>query len=98
MSYAAIGPAIYETYQPGTPWHAGSSGWSRPFWPGWAQNPNLVGTPRKAVQGLGCGSGGGCGCGCKGVGAAEPSMGLKIAVGAGLLAVIALGIKFGGRL
>lgn len=65
MSYASIGPDVYKTYQPDGPWRAGSKGWSRPFWPGWAQNPNLVGPPRKAVQGLGCGSGG-CGCGCKG--------------------------------
>lgn len=67
MSYAAIDPAIYEVYQPNTPWHAGARGWWGAPVPGWGQNPNLLDTHRKAIQGLGCGSGGCCG-GCKGVG------------------------------
>jgi hypothetical protein len=63
MSYAAIQPPVYAVYQPDQPWHPGSSGWSRPYIPGWAQNPNLLDRHRYAIQGLGCGSGG-CGCGC----------------------------------
>jgi len=82
MSFARIAPPVYETYQPETPWQPGSSGWSRPFVPGWGQNPNLVGPPRKAVQGLGCGSGG-CGCGCKGVGAYYPTELVKPISGVG---------------
>lgn len=61
MSYAQVGPSIYSVYQPDTPWQPGSSGWSRPYVPGWGENPNLLDTPTKAIQGLGCG--GSCGCG-----------------------------------
>lgn len=60
MSYAEIGPPIYEVYQPNKPWHPGAPGWYSAPIPGWGQNPNLLDTYRKAVQGLGCG---GCGCG-----------------------------------
>lgn len=67
MSYAAIGPSVYETYQPETPWHAGGEGWWGAPIPGWGQNPNLLDRRRYAVQGLGCG--GGCGCSNKGMGA-----------------------------
>lgn len=60
MSYASIGPAVYEVYQPETPWHIGAKGWYSAPVPGWGQNPNLLDRYRYAVQGLGCG--GGCGC------------------------------------
>ena len=77
MSYAAIKPEYYRMFQPDSPWHAGSEGWSTAPWPGWGRNPNLVGPQRLAVEGLGAyyapeyekpinGLGGGCGC--KGVG------------------------------
>lgn len=75
MSYAAIEPGYYEMLQPDSPWHAGAEGWSSAPEPGWGENPNLVGPPRLAVNGLGGvravsglgsspdGLGGGCGCG-----------------------------------
>ena len=65
MSYAQIDRSVYEVYQPETPWHAGAKGWWSAPIPGWGQNPNLLDTHRKAIQGLGCGGK----CGCKGVGA-----------------------------
>jgi hypothetical protein len=74
MSYAEIKPEYYRMHQPDSPWHAGSEGWKDAPWPGWGQNPNLVGPPRLAVEGLGAyyapvyekpisGLGSGCGCG-----------------------------------
>lgn len=76
MSYSDIKPEYYRMFQPDSPWHAGSEGWASAPWPGWGRNPNLVGQPRVAVDGLGAyyantfeqpinGLGG---CGCKGVG------------------------------
>jgi len=64
MSYAAVRPAFYEMLTPDSPWHAGAPGWSSAPFPGWGENPNLVGPPRVAVNGL---RGAGCGC-SRGVG------------------------------
>jgi len=83
MSYSEIKPEYYRMFQPDSPWHAGSKGWSTAPWPGWGRNPNLVGQPRVGVEGLGAyyankfeqpinGLGGGCGC--KGVGAAPVTL------------------------
>ena len=82
MSYSDIKPEYYRMFQPDSPWHAGSEGWSSAPWPGWGRNPNLVGQPRVGVEGLGAYyantleqpiSGLGGGCGCKGVGDAAVS-------------------------
>lgn len=53
MSYAEIKPQYYQMHQPDSPWHAGSPGWKDAPWPSWGVNPNLVGPPRLAVEGLG---------------------------------------------
>ena len=53
MSYAEIKPEYYRMFQPDSPWHAGAPGWKDAPWPGWGRNPNLVGPPRLAVEGLG---------------------------------------------
>ncbi len=53
MSYANIKPEYYRMFQPDSPWHAGAPGWKNAPWPGWGENPNLVGPPRLAVEGLG---------------------------------------------
>lgn len=53
MSYSEIKPEYYRMFQPDSPWHAGSSGWKDAPVPGWGRNPNLVGPPRLAVNGLG---------------------------------------------
>lgn len=53
MSYNDIQPEYYEMFRPGMPWHAGGTGWTRAPFPGWGQNPNLVGPARLAVNGLG---------------------------------------------
>ena len=55
MSYAALTPDFYRLRVPDSPWHAGAPGWASAPWPGWGENPNLVGPPRLAVNGLGCG-------------------------------------------
>ena len=53
MSYAEIKPQYYRMHQSDSPWHAGSEGWKGAPWPSWGVNPNLVGPPRLAVEGLG---------------------------------------------
>jgi hypothetical protein len=53
MSYVEIKPEYYRMHQPDSPWHAGSAGWKSAPWPSWGVNPNLVGPPRLAVEGLG---------------------------------------------
>jgi LPXTG-motif cell wall-anchored protein len=53
MSYVEIKPQYYQMHQPDSPWHAGSPGWSTAPWPSFDPNPNLVGPPRLAVEGLG---------------------------------------------
>jgi hypothetical protein len=78
MSYSELKPEYYRMFQPDSPWHAGSEGWSTAPWPGWGRNPNLVGQSRVGVNGLGAYyankfeqpiSGlGKSGCGCKGIG------------------------------
>lgn len=80
MSYAEIKPQYYRMHQPDSPWHAGSPGWSTAPWPSFMPNPNLVGPPRLAVEGLGAyfkpaydraiaGAGvGACPCAARGVG------------------------------
>ena len=53
MSYAEIKPQYYQMHMPDSPWHAGSEGWKDAPWPTFGVNPNLVGPPRLAVEGLG---------------------------------------------
>ncbi len=53
MSYAQVKPEYYRMFQPDSPWHAGSEGWTQAPWPSWGVNPNRVGPPRLAVEGLG---------------------------------------------
>jgi hypothetical protein len=53
MSYAEIKPEYYRMHQPDSPWHAGEAGWKSAPWPSFGVNPNLVGPPRLAVEGLG---------------------------------------------
>jgi hypothetical protein len=53
MSYAQIKPQYYQMHMPDSPWHAGSEGWKSAPWPSFGVNPNLVGPPRLAVEGLG---------------------------------------------
>lgn len=49
MSYTAINPTYYQMLQPDGPWHPGAEGWSVAPYPGWGENPALVGPPRLAV-------------------------------------------------
>ncbi len=56
MSYAEIKPQYYKMHMPDSPWHAGSEGWKSAPWPSFGVNPNLVGPPRLAVEGLGLGA------------------------------------------
>lgn len=53
MSFPQVTTHFYEMFVPDEPWHQGSEGWSTSPWPGWGNNPNLVGLPRLAVDGLG---------------------------------------------
>ncbi len=53
MSYVALKPSYYQMFQPESAWHAGAEGWSVAPYPGWGQNPALVGPKRLAVEGLG---------------------------------------------
>ncbi len=53
MSYVAVNPSFYQMFQPEGAWHAGAPGWSEAPYPGWGENPNLVGPKRLAVEGLG---------------------------------------------
>ena len=53
MSYVALNPSYYQMHQPESAWHAGAPGWSEAPYPGWGENPNLVGPRRLAVEGLG---------------------------------------------
>ena len=39
--------------QPESAWHPGAEGWSVAPYPGWGQNPALVGPKRLGVEGLG---------------------------------------------
>lgn len=53
MSFPQVTTHFYEMFVPDEPWHQGSEGWSTSPWPGWGNNPNLVGLPRLAVDGFG---------------------------------------------
>lgn len=53
MSYVKLNPSYYQMFQPESAWHSGAEGWSVAPYPGWGQNPNLVGPKRLAVEGLG---------------------------------------------
>ncbi len=53
MSYLEVKPQYYQMHMPDSPWHAGSKGWKSAPWPSFGVNPNLVGPPRLAVEGLG---------------------------------------------
>lgn len=107
MSYDNVSPASYETYQQGTPWHAGAPGWTQAPFPGWGNNPNLVGQPFLATSGLGAyyaersnlpisGLGGGCApCAAAGLGVApDTALGL---VGAGVTLAMIAGLVWFGR-
>jgi hypothetical protein len=53
VSYVAVNPSFYQMFQPEGAWHAGAPGWSEAPYPGWGENPNLVGPKRLGVEGLG---------------------------------------------
>ncbi len=53
MSYVKLNPSYYQMFQPEGAWHAGAEGWSVAPYPGWGQNPALVGPKRLGVEGLG---------------------------------------------
>jgi len=53
MSYDRVNPTYYQTYQQGTPFHAGAPGWAESPWVTWGNNPNLGGRRRLATDGLG---------------------------------------------
>ena len=89
-------------FQADSPWHAGAPGWKTAPWPGWGENPNLVGPPRLAVDGLGAyhapkyetpiaGLGASCGCSAKpvsGLGALTGNQkGALLVAGAGALLI-----------
>jgi hypothetical protein len=56
MSYENINQSYYETFQQGTPFHAGAPGWTKAPWPTWGENPNMAGRSTLAVNGLGAAS------------------------------------------
>ncbi len=70
MSYVNIEPGYYQMLQPDSVYHPGGPGWSTAPVPGWGENPNLVGPPLLAVNGLG-----GCSS-CKGLGGVRAVSGL----------------------
>lgn len=53
MSYVKLNPSYYQMLQPESAWHPGAPGWSTAPYPGWGENPNLVGPKRLGVEGLG---------------------------------------------
>lgn len=53
MSYVALNPSYYQMLNPESAWHPGAEGWSVAPYPGWGQNPALVGPKRLGVEGLG---------------------------------------------
>lgn len=53
MSYVKLNPSYYQMLNPESPWHPGAEGWSVAPYPGWGENPNLVGPKRLGVEGLG---------------------------------------------
>ncbi len=52
VSYVALQPSYYQMFQPEGAWHAGAEGWSVAPYPGWGQNPALVGPKRLGVEGI----------------------------------------------
>ena len=50
MSYVNVPQPMYQSGQPGTPWHQGDQGWTAAPIPSWGTNPNLVG-PRQIATG-----------------------------------------------
>jgi hypothetical protein len=77
MSYVAINPTFYQMLQPESPWHPGAPGWSTAPFPGWGENPALVGPSRLAVEGLGAELSLDTGC------ASDRSQGLLMGIGIG---------------
>lgn len=53
MSYDHVNPTYYQTFQQGTPFHAGAPGWTKAPFPTWGDNPNMAGRRRLATDGLG---------------------------------------------
>jgi hypothetical protein len=53
VSYVAIKPSYFQMLQPESAWHPGAEGWSVAPYPGWGENPALVGPKRLGVEGLG---------------------------------------------
>jgi len=66
-------------FQPEGAWHAGAPGWSEAPYPGWGENPNLVGPKRLGVEGLGMDD----------ATTMKLGMGLMAALGIGLIAFVA---------
>ena len=56
MSYVKLNPSFYQMLQPESAWHPGAEGWSVAPYPGWGENPALVGPRRLGVEGLGAAS------------------------------------------
>lgn len=81
MSYVEVPPNFYQMNEPGTPWHAGSPGWTKAPWVTWGGNPNQAGAPR---QGVGCAP---CGMGQE----EELSPQRKTFFGVAALAIVAAG-------
>lgn len=79
MSYVALNPSFYQMFQPEGAWHAGAPGWSEAPYPGWGENPNLVGPKRLGVEGLGMDD----------TTTAKLGMGLMAVLGIGLIAFVA---------
>jgi len=53
MSYVALNPSYYQMLNPEGAWHPGAEGWSVAPYPGWGENPALVGPKQLAIHGLG---------------------------------------------
>lgn len=49
MSYVSTKPGYYDQFQIGTGLEEGTEGWTRAPWPGWGQNPALIGPSQIAV-------------------------------------------------
>lgn len=67
-------------FQPEGAWHAGAPGWSVAPYPGWGENPNLVGPKRLGVEGLGA---------LDDATTMKLGMGLMAALGIGLIVFVA---------